>query len=183
MRDHQATLPIQHGGNQSAIRARLRLGNRPLLDFSAPLNGLGPPRRRGRRGPPATDSIGRYPEPGSPRLVERLAEFHGVPADRILVGAGTTELISLVGQAVRDALPARPRAAAIPTGRSRTWSSRPTASIAGPRRRTACARKSGTSHTLGWDQDFLPERRTGSSGPATPTTRPAAPGTATGCST
>src|SRR4051794_1722356 len=25
-----ATAPIQHGGNQSAIRARLRLGNRPL---------------------------------------------------------------------------------------------------------------------------------------------------------
>jgi threonine-phosphate decarboxylase len=43
MVDYQATRPIQHGGNQAAIRARLRLGNRPLLDFSAPLNAMGPP--------------------------------------------------------------------------------------------------------------------------------------------
>ena len=83
MRDNQATLPIQHGGNQSAIRARLRLGNRPLLDFSAPLNGLGPPAGAVTAVRRVTDSIGRYPEPGSPRLVERLAEFHDVPADHI----------------------------------------------------------------------------------------------------
>jgi len=44
----------------------------------------------------------------APRLVERLAEYHGVPADRILVGAGTTELISLVSNALRDELLTRP---------------------------------------------------------------------------
>ena len=36
MLDHQATLPIHHGGTNRQS-ARLRLGNRPLLDFSAPL--------------------------------------------------------------------------------------------------------------------------------------------------
>ena len=84
MVDHRATLPIQHGGNQSAIRARLKLGNRTLLDFSAPLNALGPPRGAVAAVRAATDSIDRYPEPGAPRLVERLAEYHRVPADRIL---------------------------------------------------------------------------------------------------
>src|ERR1700732_3251978 len=76
MHDPIATLPIQHGGNQTAIRARLRLGNRPLLDFSAPLNGLGPPAGAVSAVRRATESIGRYPEPGAPRLIERLAEYH-----------------------------------------------------------------------------------------------------------
>jgi threonine-phosphate decarboxylase len=104
LKDDRATRPIQHGGNQSAIRARLKLGNRPLLDFSAPLNALGPPQGAFEAVRAATESIDRYPEPGAPRLVERLAEYHDVPADRILVGAGTTELIALIGLAFRESL-------------------------------------------------------------------------------
>ena len=110
MRDQQATLPIQHGGNQSAIRARLRLGNRPLLDFSAPLNGLGPPQGAVAAVRRDTDSIGRYPEPNCPRLVERLAEFHGIPAEFVMVGAGTTDVISMIGQSLREELLAGARA-------------------------------------------------------------------------
>ena len=94
-RDDRATRPIQHGGNQASIRARLNLGNRPLLDFSAPLNALGPPEGAFEAVRSATESIDRYPEPGAPRLVERLADYHRVPSDRILVGAGTTELIAI----------------------------------------------------------------------------------------
>src|SRR3954469_924677 len=104
MLDYQATRPIQHGGNQSAIRARLKLGNRPLLDFSAPLNALGPPPVAVAVVRAATETIDRYPEPNSPRLVARLAAFHNVPTDRIIVGAGTTELINLIGQMLRDDL-------------------------------------------------------------------------------
>src|SRR5437899_2738902 len=84
MIDYQATIPIQHGGNQSGIRARLRLGDRPMLDFSAPLNGLGPPLGSLAAARAAFETIDRYPEPGCPRLVECLADRHGVPADRIL---------------------------------------------------------------------------------------------------
>src|SRR6516164_4500570 len=109
MVDHRATLPIQHGGNQSAIRARLKLGNRTLLDFSAPLNGLGPPPGALAAVRAATETIDRYPEPGAPRLVERLAEYHRIPPDRIIIGAGTTELISLVAQVLRDPLNRRAR--------------------------------------------------------------------------
>ena len=154
MRDHQATLPIQHGGNQSAIRARLRLGNRPLLDFSAPLNGLGPPASTVAAVRRATESIGRYPEPNSPRLVERLAEYHGVPPDRIMVGAGTTDLISLVGQALRDEILSASRGDGQPD--------RPASHLIEPTygeyRRTAAQNglnnKVWDAHTLGWDQDF-----------------------------
>src|SRR5262249_10376809 len=109
MVDYRATLPIQHGGNQSAIRARLKLGNRKLLDFSSPLNGLGPPAGAVEAVRAATDTIDRYPEPGAPRLVARLAEYHRIPPDRILIGAGTTELISLIGQVMRDPLARRVR--------------------------------------------------------------------------
>ena len=123
MVDYQATKPIQHGGNQAAIRARLKLGNRPLLDFSAPLNALGPPPGALAAVREATESIDRYPEPGSPRLIERLAEYHGVPADRIIVGAGTTELISPDRPDLpRVAGPPRPRAGRPRTSRWPTWS-------------------------------------------------------------
>ncbi len=156
MRDTQATLPIQHGGNQSAIRARLRLGSRPLLDFSAPLNGLGPPAAAVAAVRRVTDSIGRYPEPNTPRLVERLAEFHDVPTDRILVGAGTSELISLIGQALREELLQEAREAGEPN--------RPLSHLVEPTygeyRRTAAQNglrnKVWDGHTLGWDQDFMP---------------------------
>ncbi|MBY0395096.1 MAG: aminotransferase class I/II-fold pyridoxal phosphate-dependent enzyme [Thermoleophilia bacterium] len=155
-----ATLPIQHGGNQSAIRARLRLGNRPLLDFSAPLNGLGPPAGAVAAVRRATETIGRYPEPGAPRLVERLAEMHGVPADRIIVGAGTTELISLVGQCLREELHEEARDLGIPD--------LPLSHLVEPTygeyRRTAAQNglrnKVWDALTLGWDQDFeFPDAR------------------------
>lgn len=87
----------------------MRLGSRPLIDFSAPLNGLGPPPSAVEAVRSVTESIDRYPEPGSPRLVQRLAEYHRVPADRIIVGAGTTELINLIGAVFREPLSRRAR--------------------------------------------------------------------------
>jgi threonine-phosphate decarboxylase len=154
MLDHYATLPIQHGGNQTAIRARLRLGNRPLLDFSAPLNGLGPPAAAIASVRRATESVGRYPEPGAPRLVERLAEWHGVPADRIMVGAGTSELISLIAQCLREPMHELARR----LGDPETPLSHLVEPTYGEYRR-ACAQnglrnKAWDAATFGWDQDF-----------------------------
>ena len=161
MLDQTATLPIQHGGNQSAIRARLRLGNRSLLDFSAPLNGLGPPAAALNAVRKTSESIGRYPEPGAPRLVERLAEWHNVPTDRILVGAGTTELISLIGQAFRDDL----LASADDLGDPQLPLSHLQEPTYGEYRRTAAQNglrnKLWENPTLGWEQDFAPDARAG----------------------
>ena len=161
MVDYQATKPIQHGGNQAAIRARLKLGNRPLLDFSAPLNALGPPPGAVSAVREATETIDRYPEPGSPRLVERLAEYHGVPGDRIIVGAGTTDLIALIGQVSRDSLCRRARELGDPNT-PMAHLSEPTY---GEYRRTSAQNGLNTKvwgeHILGWVQDDEPEGATG----------------------
>jgi threonine-phosphate decarboxylase len=161
MVDNRATLPIQHGGNQSAIRARLKLGNRSLLDFSAPLNGLGPPPGAVAAVRAATESIDRYPEPGAPRLVQRLAEYHKISPDRIIIGAGTTELISLLGQVLRDPLARRGRELGDPDI--------PLAHLIEPSygeyRRTSAQNglrtKIWDDHVLGWNQDVFPENATG----------------------
>ncbi len=161
MLDYQATKPIQHGGNQSAIRARLKLGNRPLLDFSAPLNALGPPPGAVSAVREATESIDRYPEPGSPRLVARLAEYHGVPDDRILVGAGTTELIGLIGQMYRESTSRR--------GPAPADHDAPMAHLVEPTygeyRRTSAHNglnsRAWGQHILGWIQDDEPAASSG----------------------
>ena len=161
MLDYQATRPIQHGGNQSAIRARLGLGDRPLLDFSAPLNALGPPPGSLAAVREATETIDRYPDPGSPRLVARLAEYHGISPDRILVGAGTTELIGLIGQMYRESL-GRP-------GRELPPAETPLAHLVEPTygeyRRTSAHNGIATrvwgQHALGWVQDDEPEGASG----------------------
>jgi threonine-phosphate decarboxylase len=161
MVDHRATLPIQHGGNQSAIRKRLKLGDQTLLDFSAPLNALGPPPDALAAVRAATASIDRYPEPGAPRLVERLAESHRVPPDQIIIGAGTTELISLIGQVQRDRLVRRARELGDPE--------MPLVHLVEPTygeyRRTSAQNGLRTRFweepILGWDQQFFPEHATG----------------------
>lgn len=161
MVDYRATNPIQHGGNQSAIRNRLKLGNRPLVDFSAPLNALGPPRGAVAAVRAVTESIDRYPEPGSPRLVERLADRHGVAADRIMVGAGTTELISLIGQMVRETL----NDGVFDPDDAEVAQAHLVEPTYGEYRRTSAQNglrtKIWPDHVLGWIQETLPEGATG----------------------
>jgi threonine-phosphate decarboxylase len=96
--------PIPHGGDTAGVRRRLGLGSTPLLDFSTSLNPLGPPAGALDAARRALGSADRYPDLGAPRLTERLAEYHGVPADRVIVGAGTTELIGLIAQSLREVL-------------------------------------------------------------------------------
>ncbi|HZT00783.1 MAG TPA: aminotransferase class I/II-fold pyridoxal phosphate-dependent enzyme [Steroidobacteraceae bacterium] len=72
-----------HGGTDSLPE--------PRYDFSSNANALGPC-------PPVLAAIraanvGRYPDPHYARLRERLAAWHGTTADRIVVGAGASELI------------------------------------------------------------------------------------------
>ncbi len=161
MVDYQATKPIQHGGNQSAIRARLKLGDRPLLDFSAPLNALGPPVGAVSAVREATETIDRYPEPGSPRLIERLAGYHQVTPDRIIVGAGTTELIGLIGQMYRESQ-GRPGREPVVPGVPLAHLVEPTY---GEYRRTSAQNGLDSrvwgEHALGWIQDDEPEGAAG----------------------
>jgi threonine-phosphate decarboxylase len=153
--------PIPHGGNPASVRRRLGLGDAPLLDFSASVNPLGPPPAVLAAARSALDQIDRYPEPGCPRLTEQLAEHHGVPIDRVIVGAGTTELISLIGQSLREVLalhadqrgdPARPVSHLVEP----TYGEYRRASVLNGLRT-----EDWTRHVLGWSQDFLPKEAAG----------------------
>ncbi len=102
MVDHRAKNPIQHGGNQANIRGAAQAGEPATLGFLRPFERTGTAPVAVAAVRAATETIDRYPEPNSPRLVERLADFHGVPTEQIIVGAGTTELINVIGQMVRE---------------------------------------------------------------------------------
>jgi threonine-phosphate decarboxylase len=153
--------PIQHGGNQSAIRKRLGLGDRRLLDFSVNVNPLGPPRLAIEAARKAIDRSGEYPEPGCPRLTAKLADRHNVPEDRVIVGAGTSEIISLVAQSFRDVLAAHASKAGD--------ESMPLGHLIEPtygeyRRASALNGLMIRTHgqpTMGWGLDFLPHAANG----------------------
>jgi threonine-phosphate decarboxylase len=150
-----------HGGNPEGIRTRLGLGDMPLLDFSASFNPLGPPPAALAGARAALDRIVHYPQPGSPRLAERLAEQHGVPVNRIIVGAGTTELIGLIAQSLREVLALHARELGDPA--------MPLSHLVEPtyteyRRVSKCndlRLECWNKHVLGWEQDFLPRSAAG----------------------
>lgn len=49
--------------------------------------------------------LNRYPEPGSPRIRERFAQYYGVKKDMLMVGNGSDELIHILCTALPDATP------------------------------------------------------------------------------
>jgi threonine-phosphate decarboxylase len=154
-------LPIHHGGDPSNLRLRLGLGDAPLLDFSTCLNPLGPPPTAIDAARQALEYAGRHPVPGSPRLVERLAEYHKVPRERVIVGAGTTELLGLIGQSLREVLAYHAQALGDP--------SRPLSHLVDPTyaeyrrvsKHNELRAKVWGEHVLGWEQDVLPRDANG----------------------
>jgi len=153
--------PTPLGGDPEGVRARLGLGDGPLLDFAASLNPLGPPSMALAAARAALDRVDRYSPPGSPRLVERLAADHGLPTDRVIVGAGTTELIGLIAQSLRDVLALHARETGEP--------SRPVAHLVEPThgeyRRASVLNGLRTQawkdHVLGWAQGDFPRSAVG----------------------
>lgn len=148
--------PISHGGNQYGIRRRLGLGDRPLLDFSVSLNPLGPPPAAIAAARKAIDRSGEYPEPGCPRLTAKIADRHGVAHDRVIVGAGTSEIISLIAQSLREVLALHAREA----GDESMSLAHLIEPAYGEYRRASVLNELRTTvwkkPTMGWDMDFLP---------------------------
>lgn len=155
------TSPIQHGGNQYGIRRRLGLGDRPLLDFSVSLNPLGPPPAAVAAARKAIDRSGEYPEPGCPRLTAKLAARHNVAEDRVIVGAGTSEIIALIAQSLREVLALHARE----VGDEQMALSHLIEPTYGEYRRAAVLNNLRTQiyrgTTMGWDLDFLPQAANG----------------------
>lgn len=87
-----------HGGLREAEARTLGLDPGEVLDFSASVNPLGAsPRVREAL---ACLDPSAYPDPDCAALRDALARLHGVPAGRILVGNGSTELVHLVPRAL-----------------------------------------------------------------------------------
>lgn len=87
-----------HGGDVLAAAARWGLDPSAILDFSANINPLGPPRSVRRAARRALYGIAQYPEPFSRRLRTALAHRHRVPEDAVLVGNGAAEVIHLLAR-------------------------------------------------------------------------------------
>ncbi len=78
-----------------------------MLDFSASINPLGPPRSARGAFLRSWSELARYPDPYGEKLKAALGERHGMNSAEILLGNGSTQLIYLLCAALR------PRAALI----------------------------------------------------------------------
>lgn len=91
-----AARPV-HGGIRPAQLRSLGLDPSSVLDFSASVSPLGPP--QGVWEALQRVDLTAYPDPECLELKEALAKRHGIEADHVLVGNGSTELIHLLARA------------------------------------------------------------------------------------
>lgn len=96
----------RHGGDVHAAAREIGRPVKAILDFSASINPLGPSPRARRAMRAALAEVVHYPDRTCGELRDALAKRHGVPADRFLVGNGSSELLYLLAQAlpIRHAL-------------------------------------------------------------------------------
>jgi threonine-phosphate decarboxylase len=101
---------LTHGGNVYEIASRLGCSPDDVLDFSASINPLGPPPGLRELLDGHYHRLQHYPDIAAGALLDALAQFHDVPADRIVAGNGSTELIYWLPKAlgINDALVALP---------------------------------------------------------------------------
>jgi len=76
-----------------------------VIDFSISINPLGPPAAVRVAYERAWSRIALYPPARSIALEERLAAWFGVPAENVLAGNGTTQLIYLLARVLEPARP------------------------------------------------------------------------------
>lgn len=83
-----------HGGN---LVWAAQIANCPIsqiIDFSASINPLGPPKTVVRAISQSLDSLKAYPDPNYTQLRAALAQWHQIPSDYILPGNGAAELLN-----------------------------------------------------------------------------------------
>lgn len=69
-----------------------------LIDFSANINPLGPPKTLKNQWTSLYNTIQYYPDPKGRQLVKKIAEKENIKEGQILLGNGAAELISLIGR-------------------------------------------------------------------------------------
>ncbi|MGD1002637.1 MAG: cobyric acid synthase [Candidatus Brocadiia bacterium] len=91
----------RHGGNLRELARDAGLSPASLLDFSASVNPLGPPDCLRPTVSLALEQVVHYPDPESRELVAAIARHSGVPAEQIVVGNGSTELLFTTARALK----------------------------------------------------------------------------------
>ncbi|HBE76778.1 MAG TPA: threonine-phosphate decarboxylase [Firmicutes bacterium] len=85
-----------HGGNVYKAAARFGLDREALLDFSANINPLGTPEILQGLLREKVAELNQYPDPDSMNLRTSIARYLSVPAEKIIIGNGASEIISLL---------------------------------------------------------------------------------------
>ncbi|MBP1717372.1 MAG: L-threonine-O-3-phosphate decarboxylase [Deltaproteobacteria bacterium] len=80
--------------------SKSRLDSGQVLDFSIPLNPLGPSKRVERKVVKGLSAAFRHADALGAELIRTLAQFHGLSEEEILLGAGATEFIHGIPRAL-----------------------------------------------------------------------------------
>lgn len=96
-------MSLPHGGNIYHYARKFGIPEADFLDFSASINPLGPSPMAVKALREAVPSLVNYPDPASGTLVSAISGRFGIPADAILPGNGSTELIYLLPRALKPA--------------------------------------------------------------------------------
>jgi threonine-phosphate decarboxylase len=89
----------EHDGNIYRLADELKLPERRIIDFSAPVNPLGVSKKVKAEVRRHLKYLHRYPDPDAKRLRTRLGQYHGVDPETIVCGNGSTGLIHLIAKA------------------------------------------------------------------------------------
>lgn len=85
----------QHGGDLDAIERTYKIPREEIIDFSGNINPLGVPESIKNTIRENADMICTYPDVSYKKLRESIEDYTGVKSEYIVVGNGSTELISL----------------------------------------------------------------------------------------
>ncbi|MGC2425066.1 MAG: threonine-phosphate decarboxylase CobD [Nitrospirota bacterium] len=98
MRNSNAPLP--HGGNVLHYSKKFGIPPGKIIDFSASVNPLGPPKKSIAAMTRAFAELNRYPDPDSLELTAKIAALHKLKDGQVLIGNGSTEFIYLLPRAL-----------------------------------------------------------------------------------
>ena len=92
----------EHGANPLRLYDRLGMGVPDrVLDFSENVNPLGVPEGVRQSWPQLLSALPHYPDPAGEPFRSAAADYHGVPAERVLAGNGAAELFSVIAERYR----------------------------------------------------------------------------------
>jgi threonine-phosphate decarboxylase len=92
--------PLPHGGNVLYYSKKFGIPPGKIIDFSASVNPLGPPKNSLAAMNRAFRELSRYPDPDSQELTAKIAAVHGLKDGQVLIGNGSTEFIYLLPRAL-----------------------------------------------------------------------------------